>query len=83
MSKYELRIRGVEVLPVAGKVRFILGRAGTGKTYTCLEEIKKTLASEGEEGRQFCGSEQAAFQMEHELTRYALRPRLGPGGIEF
>jgi len=50
VSKYELRIRGVEVLPVAGKVRFILGRAGTGKTYTCLEEIKKTLASEGEEG---------------------------------
>ncbi|MGI6597205.1 MAG: helicase-exonuclease AddAB subunit AddB [bacterium] len=75
MSKYELRIRGVEVLPVAGKVRFILGRAGTGKTYTCLEEIKKTLASEGEEGPALIllVPEQAAFQMEHEL--YTGMPR--------
>ena len=63
------------MLPVAGKVRFILGRAGTGKTYTCLEEIKKTLASEGEEGPALIllVPEQAAFQMEHEL--YTGMPR--------
>ena len=39
------------------------------RTYTCLEEIKKTLASEGEEGPALIllVPEQAAFQMEHEL----------------
>jgi ATP-dependent helicase/nuclease subunit B len=60
----------------SGKLRFILGRAGTGKTHTCLTEIKETLALEGEEGPALIllVPEQAAFQMEYELYTKMSRP---------
>ncbi|MDK2784959.1 MAG: ATP-dependent helicase/nuclease subunit [Bacillota bacterium] len=49
--------------------RFILGRAGTGKTYTCLKAIEDVLLKEGEEGPPLIllVPEQAAFQMEYAL----------------
>lgn len=61
---------------MAGALRFILGRAGTGKTYTCLKEIKETLAQEGEEGPALIllVPEQATFQMEYELFTTMPRP---------
>ncbi|MDK2785107.1 MAG: ATP-dependent helicase/nuclease subunit [Bacillota bacterium] len=49
--------------------RFILGRAGTGKTYTCLKAIEDLLLRKGEEGPPLIllVPEQAAFQMEYAL----------------
>jgi len=50
-------------------VRFILGRAGAGKTYTCLKAIEGELLRAGEDGPPLIllVPEQAAFQMEYEL----------------
>ncbi len=61
---------------MAGTLRLILGRAGAGKTHTCLEEIKEKLAREGEEGPALIllVPEQAAFQMEYELFTSMPRP---------
>ncbi len=51
-------------------VSFILGRAGSGKTHLCLEEIGNELRK-GVEGPPliFLVPEQATFQMEQELVR--------------
>ena len=61
---------------MAAKLRFIFGRAGTGKTHTCLTEIKNVISSEGEEGPALIllVPEQAAFQMEYELYTSLPRP---------
>ncbi|MFO7247010.1 MAG: PD-(D/E)XK nuclease family protein, partial [Bacillota bacterium] len=58
------------------RLRLLLGRAGTGKTHTCLEEIVDRLQREGEEGPPliFLVPEQATYQMER-----ALLGRLGSG----
>ena len=50
-------------------LRFILGRAGSGKTYTCLSEIRAELfqATEGSP-LIFLVPEQATFQIEKELA---------------
>lgn len=58
-------------------LRFILGRAGTGKTYTCLEEIRRALR-EAPDGPPliFLVPEQATFQ-----TEYALTTTPGLGGM--
>ncbi|NLY50901.1 MAG: helicase-exonuclease AddAB subunit AddB [Firmicutes bacterium] len=52
-----------------GSVRFILGRAGTGKTHTCLKAIEEILLREGEEGPPLIllVPEQATFQTEYAL----------------
>lgn len=49
-------------------LRFILGRAGTGKTHTCLEEIRRHLG-ESPNGAPliFLVPEQATFQLEQAL----------------
>lgn len=51
------------------KLRLLLGRAGTGKTHTCLAEIVERLRKEGEEGPPliFLVPEQATYQMERAL----------------
>lgn len=49
-------------------LRFILGRAGSGKTWTCLEEIKSELRrSPDGPALVFVVPEQASFQMERAL----------------
>ncbi len=60
-------------------VRFILGRAGTGKTHHCLEAIRSSLADDAIDGPRlvFLVPEQASVQME----RAILTPsRSGEGG---
>lgn len=61
--------KGVLVVRAAASIRFILGRAGTGKTHACLKAIEETLVREGEEGPALVllVPEQAAFQMEYAL----------------
>jgi len=51
-------------------LRFILGRAGTGKTYTCLAEIRRA-AMDDPDGPPllFLVPEQATFQMEQALLQ--------------
>jgi ATP-dependent helicase/nuclease subunit B len=50
-------------------LRFILGRAGTGKTYTCLEEIRNKLKrSPDGPFLIFLAPEQATFQTERALV---------------
>lgn len=50
-------------------LRFILGRAGTGKTWLCLEEIVGALAREGDPTPLlFLVPEQATFQVERALA---------------
>ena len=72
----------MEVLPVAGRCVY-LGRAGTGKTYTCLEEIKRRWLRKGKRaGTNFTGSG-AAFQMEYELYTGMPRAATARSGIEF
>ena len=50
-------------------VRFILGRAGTGKTHHCLEAIRAQLAEEPAEGHSLVllVPEQASLQMERAI----------------
>lgn len=50
-------------------VRFILGRAGTGKTHHCLGEIRARLAEESAEGHSLVllVPEQASLQMERAI----------------
>jgi ATP-dependent helicase/nuclease subunit B len=55
-------------------LRFILGGAGSGKTYSCFEEIKSNLLREREEPS-LCHSlflcpEQSTFQMEIDLIKH-------------
>lgn len=58
-------------------LRFILGRAGSGKTHTCLEGIRQALRAEPDGPPViFLVPEQATFQME-----YALATTSGLGGI--
>jgi len=56
-------------------LRFILGRAGAGKTYRCLTEIKEQLPTGGEQGPPlvFLVPEQATFQMEKALLQRLAR----------
>lgn len=51
-------------------LRFIIGRAGTGKTHTCLREIQGELALDSLNGPPLIllVPEQASFQMEKQLT---------------
>jgi len=58
-------------------LRFIIGRAGSGKTHTCLEGIRRALRA-APEGLPviFLAPEQATFQME-----YALATTPGLGGM--
>ncbi len=53
-------------------VRFILGRAGTGKTRTCLRNIREALL-EDPNGPPIIllVPDQATFQMEHMLVNIA------------
>jgi len=56
-------------------LRFILGRAGTGKTHTCLESMRSLLRENPDGGHLiFLVPEQATFQMEYDL---AVTPGLG------
>lgn len=50
-------------------VRFLIGRAGSGKTYTCLHEIRAALRTDPLEGPRliFLVPEQATLQMERAL----------------
>lgn len=58
-------------------LRFIVGRAGSGKTYTCLEGIRQVLLAAPEGAPViFLVPEQATFQME-----YALATTPGLGGL--
>lgn len=52
-------------------LRFVLGRAGTGKTTFCLAEIRRELAADPSDGPPLIllVPEQASFQMEQELVR--------------
>ncbi len=55
------------------KLRLLIGRAGSGKTHTCLSEITKRLAqSESGERAPLCFlvPEQATFQMERALLEH-------------
>ncbi|MCG3126925.1 MAG: ATP-dependent helicase/deoxyribonuclease subunit B [Phycisphaerae bacterium] len=56
-------------------VRFVLGRAGTGKTHACLQEIAHELARPGDERLILLVPEQAGLQMER-----ALAARTAAGG---
>lgn len=49
-------------------VRFVLGRAGTGKTHRCLHEIADALARAGEQRLILLVPEQAGLQMERALA---------------
>lgn len=49
-------------------VRFVLGRAGTGKTQYCLDAISRALARDVDDRLFFLVPEQAAFQMERALA---------------
>ena len=48
-------------------LRFILGRAGTGKTYTCLKEIQNQINNDTSFPLLFLVPEQVTFQMEVSL----------------
>lgn len=52
-------------------LRFILGRAGSGKTTHCLENIREKLRASNQEGHDLIllVPEQATFQMEMELAK--------------
>lgn len=50
-------------------LRFIIGRAGTGKTYRCINEIRDELTKDKEKTLIFLVPEQATFQMEKELLK--------------
>ena len=57
-------------------VRFVIGRAGSGKTHLCLEAITTALNDADAPGRLlFLVPEQASFQMER-----ALASRVASGG---
>ncbi|MEK6799627.1 MAG: regulatory iron-sulfur-containing complex subunit RicT, partial [Planctomycetota bacterium] len=51
-------------------VRFIVGRAGTGKTHHCLQEIRRHLAQDSVDGPRliFLVPEQASLQMERAIV---------------
>ncbi len=54
-------------------LRFILGRAGTGKTYTCLAEIRRAAIDQPDgPPLLFLVPEQATFQMEQALLQEGL-----------
>lgn len=55
-------------------VRFVLGRAGVGKTHHCLEAIAAALRESGDERLVMLVPEQASLQVERALARRA------PGG---
>ena len=57
-------------------LRFIYGRAGSGKTTRCLDEIKARLGEEAENPLVLLVPEQFTFQAERDLIN-----RLGRGGI--
>ncbi|RYD02267.1 hypothetical protein N752_25990 [Desulforamulus aquiferis] len=50
-------------------LRFVIGRAGSGKSYTCLEEVREKLRV-NQEGRPIIllVPEQATFQYEYLLS---------------
>lgn len=58
---------------VTAELRFLLGRAGTGKTHACLEAIRRDLVERGPDGPPllFLTPEQATFQMERALLEDA------------
>jgi len=51
-------------------LRFIVGRAGTGKTHLCLEEIKSKMQEGSGKSRILLVPEQATFQMEKQLLEH-------------
>jgi len=51
-------------------LRFIVGRAGTGKTHLCLTEIKSKLQEGSGKARILLVPEQATYQMEKTLLEY-------------
>ena len=50
-------------------IRFVLGRAGSGKTFRCLEQIRQRLRQSAAAGDKllFLVPEQASFQIERAL----------------
>jgi len=57
-------------------VRFVVGRAGSGKTWRCLEAVRNALRAEGDRGGKLLllVPEQASFQMERALIETADMP---------
>src|SRR5207248_246809 len=51
----------------AVRARFILGPAGSGKTFRCLEEVRGELASDETLPLLFLAPKQATFQLERQL----------------
>ncbi|HXE42570.1 MAG TPA: hypothetical protein VN516_06060, partial [Candidatus Baltobacteraceae bacterium] len=49
------------------QVRFLLGPAGSGKTFRCLQEIRDTLKKNSEGELIFLAPKQATFQLERQL----------------
>jgi ATP-dependent helicase/nuclease subunit B len=58
------------------QARFLLGPAGSGKTFRCLEEIRVALKKNPEgEPLIFLAPKQATFQLERQLLGWGERPR--------
>ncbi|MGB2987195.1 MAG: hypothetical protein WBE26_15100, partial [Phycisphaerae bacterium] len=57
-------------------VRFVIGRAGSGKTYHCLEAVRERLQRDPVDGPRlvFLVPEQASLQMERAILQPASRP---------
>jgi len=65
-------LRGTVYYPAMGKLRFILGRAGTGKTRYCLNQAVRRLRESALDGPAvvLLVPEQATFQMSRTLARW-------------